>query len=49
MITEKPVLELIDAANRWDADLLVVGSHGRSEIGRLFFGSVDFDEERFRQ
>ena len=40
VITGPPAWELIDAANRWDADLLVVGSHGRSAIGRLFLGSV---------
>jgi nucleotide-binding universal stress UspA family protein len=40
VITGTPVWELIDAANRWEADLVVVGSHGRSAIGRLFLGSV---------
>jgi len=40
VITGTPAWELIDAANRWDADLLVVGSQGRSAISRLFLGSV---------
>lgn len=40
VITGAPAWELIDAANRWNADLLVVGSQGRSAIGRLFLGSV---------
>jgi len=40
VITGTPAWELIDAANRWNADLVVVGSHGRSAIGRLFLGSV---------
>lgn len=38
--TGTPWWELIDAANAWNADLLVVGSNGRSAIGRLFLGSV---------
>ena len=39
-ISGTPAWELIDAANRWNADLVVVGSQGRSAIGRLFLGSV---------
>jgi nucleotide-binding universal stress UspA family protein len=31
---------LIDRAEGWDADLIVVGSQGRSAIGRLVLGSV---------
>jgi len=40
VITGTPAWELIDAANRWNADLAVVGSQGRSAIGRLLLGSV---------
>lgn len=40
VIMGTPAWELIDVANRWNADLLVVGSQGRSAIGRLFLGSV---------
>ena len=40
VIIGTPAWELIDAADRWDADLVVVGSQGRSTIGRLFLGSV---------
>ena len=35
-----PSLALIQKADKWDADLVVVGSHGRSALGRFFLGSV---------
>jgi len=35
-----PAWELIRKADDWRADLLVVGSQGRSALGRLFFGSI---------
>jgi nucleotide-binding universal stress UspA family protein len=38
--TGTPEWELLDAAKQWDANLMVVGSEGRSAIGRLFLGSV---------
>jgi nucleotide-binding universal stress UspA family protein len=31
---------IVDAAARWPADLVVVGTHARSAMGRLVFGSV---------
>ena len=31
---------IVETAGAWPADLIVVGSHGRSAIGRLVFGSV---------
>lgn len=33
-------LQIIDAAAEWNADLIVLGSHGRSGIPRLLLGSV---------
>jgi nucleotide-binding universal stress UspA family protein len=38
--TGSPTWEIIDKADKWKPDLVVVGSHGRSAIGRFFLGSV---------
>ncbi len=35
-----PAWELIKRADEWQPDLLVVGSHGRTALGRVFLGSV---------
>jgi nucleotide-binding universal stress UspA family protein len=35
-----PASELLTKADEWEPDLIVVGSHGRSAIGRLILGSV---------
>jgi nucleotide-binding universal stress UspA family protein len=32
--------KLVDRASEWKADLLIIGSHGRGLIGRMFLGSV---------
>lgn len=36
----KPAAEILRKAEEWKPDLIVVGSHGRSAIGRFFLGSV---------
>ena len=35
-----PAWELIERSEKWKADLIVVGSHGRSALGRLILGSI---------
>jgi len=35
-----PVPEIVGLAEEVGADLIIVGSHGRSAIGRMFLGSV---------
>src|SRR5262245_21262632 len=35
-----PKSSLLEAIQEWEADLVVVGSHGRSRVERLFLGSV---------
>jgi nucleotide-binding universal stress UspA family protein len=36
----RPAEMIVDAAKEWNADLVVVGSHGRGFWGRLTLGSV---------
>jgi universal stress protein A len=38
--TGKPAAEILQAARDTNADLIVMGSHGRSGLTRLFFGST---------
>ena len=38
-----PAAELVRKAHEWKAELLVVGSQGRSAIGRLILGSVSLE------
>jgi nucleotide-binding universal stress UspA family protein len=35
-----PASVIIEKADEWKPDLIVMGAHGRSALGRLFFGSV---------
>lgn len=39
----RPANELIKKANEWNCHLLVVGSQGRSAVGRLLLGSVSLE------
>ena len=36
----EPVRSILDEAQDWDADLIVVGTHGRGFVGRAILGSV---------
>ena len=36
----RPALKIVEAAQQWPADLIVVGSHGRKGITRTLMGSI---------
>lgn len=38
--TDSPSMSILDKAEQWKADLIVMGSHGRSALGRIRWGSV---------
>jgi nucleotide-binding universal stress UspA family protein len=40
VVAGHPVQEIVDRAERWGADLIVVGSHGYRGFRRLLLGSV---------
>jgi nucleotide-binding universal stress UspA family protein len=40
VFTGSPAWEVINKADKWKPDLVIVGSQGRSALGRLFLGSV---------
>lgn len=35
-----PAMRIVEIAKRWPADLIVIGSHGRSGVQRMLLGSV---------
>jgi nucleotide-binding universal stress UspA family protein len=39
---ESPAWGIVAEATRWNADLIVIGSHGRTPLERFFLGSVSF-------
>src|SRR5688572_13006194 len=39
---ESPAWGIVAEARRWNADLIVIGSHGRTPLERFFLGSVSF-------
>jgi nucleotide-binding universal stress UspA family protein len=39
---ESPAWGIVAEAKRWNADLIVIGSHGRTPLERFFLGSVSF-------
>lgn len=45
-VAGKPATELMRIATIWGADLIVVGTHGRSALGRLLLGSVSLEVAR---
>jgi nucleotide-binding universal stress UspA family protein len=40
LVEGSPSREIITLATEWNADLIVLGTHGRSGIARAFFGST---------
>jgi nucleotide-binding universal stress UspA family protein len=38
--TGSPATEILKKADDWNSDLIIVGSHGHTALGRFFFGSV---------
>ena len=40
LIGGAPSEEIIRGARRWRSDLIVIGTHGRTGLGRVFMGSV---------
>src|SRR5579863_6517737 len=40
LVEGNPKSQIIDTANEWHADLIVLGSHGRTGLSRFLIGSV---------
>ncbi len=43
-----PWKEIVESAGEWSADIIVVGTHGRTGVGRLVFGSTAAEDVRKR-
>jgi len=46
LVEGSPKSQIIDTANEWHADLIVLGSHGRTGLNRFLMGSVSQDVVR---
>lgn len=46
LVEGDPKAQILDIANEWRADMIVLGSHGRTGIGRFLMGSVSQDVVR---
>ncbi len=46
LVEGDPKSQIIDAANEWRADMIVLGSHGRTGLNRFLMGSVSQDVVR---
>lgn len=46
LVEGDPKSKIIDAAKEWHADMIVLGSHGRSGFSRFLMGSVSQDVVR---
>lgn len=46
LVEGNPKSQIIDTANEWHADLIVLGSHGRTGLNRFLMGSVSQDVVR---
>ena len=46
LVEGDPKSQIIDIANEWKADMIVMGSHGRTGVGRFLMGSVSQDVVR---
>lgn len=40
LVEGEPKSQIIDIANEWHADMIVIGSHGRTGLSRFLMGSV---------
>jgi nucleotide-binding universal stress UspA family protein len=46
LVEGDPKSQIIDTANQWRADMIILGSHGRTGLGRFLMGSVSQDVVR---
>lgn len=39
-VTGEPGAEIVEAAKKWNADMIVMGNHGQTGLDRMIIGSV---------